>query len=114
MSHVSLTNQPLFSKEQIERLTFAVGAIAVIAIVSMMEVMAGGTATTIFDTLNTNSQAAVFGPLGATIITVGAAAGGIFAIWKGAWLFAGMGIAVAALMVGAQFVATSSGFGALI
>ena len=42
------------------------------------------------------------------------AAGGIFAIIKGAWLYAGMGIAIAGLMFGAQLVASSSGFGALI
>ncbi len=77
-------------------------------------VNAGGTATTMFDTLQTNTDAAIFGPLGQTIIGLGAAAGGIFAIIKGAWLYAGMGIAVAGLMFGAQLVANSSGFGALI
>ena len=77
-------------------------------------VNAGGTATTMFDTLSTNADAAIFGPLGQTIIGLGAAAGGIFAIIKGAWLYAGMGIAIAGLMFGAQLVANSSGFGALI
>ncbi len=77
-------------------------------------VNAGGTTTTMFDTLQTNADAAIFGPLGQTIIGLGAAAGGIFAIIKGAWLYAGMGIAVAGLMFGAQLVANSSGFGALI
>lgn len=75
---------------------------------------AGGQAATIFDTLATNTDAAVFGPLGQTIIAGGAAAGGIFAIIKGAWMLAGLGIAVAALMFGAQLVANSAGFGALI
>ena len=68
----------------------------------------------VFDTLATNTDAAVFGPLGQTIIAGGAAAGGIFAIIKGAWMLAGLGIAVAALMFGAQLVANSAGFGALI
>ncbi len=75
---------------------------------------AGGTGTTIFDTLATETDASIFGPLGQAIIAVGAAAGGIFAIIKGAWMMAGLGIAVAALMFGAQLVANSSGFGALI
>ena len=77
-------------------------------------VNAGGTATTIFDTLSTTTDAAIFGPLGQTIIALAAAAGGLFAILKGAWLLAGLGIAVAGLMFGAQLVANSSGFGALI
>ncbi len=77
-------------------------------------VQAGGTGTTIFDTLATTTDASVFGPLGQTIIAGGAAAGGIFAIIKGAWMLAGLGIAVAALMFGAQLVANSAGFGALI
>jgi hypothetical protein len=77
-------------------------------------VQAGGTATTIFDTLATTTDAAIFGPLGQTIIAGGAAAGGIFAIIKGAWMLAGLGIAIAALMFGAQLVANSSGFGAMI
>ena len=75
---------------------------------------AGGQVATIFDSLATNTDAAVFGPLGQTIIAGGAAAGGIFAIIKGAWMLAGLGIAVAALMFGAQLVANSAGFGALI
>ena len=75
---------------------------------------AGGTATTIFDTMATATDAAIFGPLGQAIIGIGAAAGGLFAILKGAWLLAGLGIAIAGLMVGAQFVANSAGFGALI
>jgi hypothetical protein len=69
---------------------------------------------TIFDSLATNTDAAIFGPLGQTIIAGGAAAGGIFAILKGMWMLAGLGIAIAALMFGAQLVANSSGFGALI
>ena len=75
---------------------------------------AGGAGTTIFDTLAAETDASIFGPLGHHIIAVGAAAGGIFAIIKGAWMMAGLGIAVAALMFGAQLVANSSGFGALI
>lgn len=77
-------------------------------------VQAGGTATTIFDTLATETDNSIFGPLGQSIIGIAAAAGGIFAVVKGAWMMAGLGIAVAALMFGAQLVANSSGFGALI
>ncbi len=77
-------------------------------------VEAGGTTTTMFDSLATETDAAIFGPLGQSIIGVAAVAGGLFAVIKGAWLMAGLGIAVAALMFGAQLVAGSSGFGALI
>ncbi len=75
---------------------------------------AGGTATTMFDGLATEADASIFGPLGQAIIGLGAAAGGIFAVIKGSWILAGMGIAVAALMFGAQIVAGSSGFGAML
>ena len=75
---------------------------------------AGGTATTMFDGLATEADASIFGPLGQAIIGLGAAAGGIFAVIKGSWILAGMGIAVAALMFGAQLVANSSGFGAML
>ncbi len=69
--------------------------------------------TTIFDSLATNTTSAL-GPLGQAIIITAAAAGGIFALIKGAWIMAGMGIAVAGLMFGAKLVAGSAGFGALI
>jgi len=75
---------------------------------------AGGTATTIFDGLATATDAAVFGPLGRALIGLASIGGAVFALLKGAWLFAGMGIAVAGLMVGAQMVAGSAGFSALI
>ncbi len=77
-------------------------------------VQAGGTTTTIFDSMATETDNSVFGPLGQSIIGIAAAAGGIFAVVKGAWMMAGLGIAVAALMFGARLVAGSSGFGALI
>jgi len=87
-------------------------AVGMVAMATMVD--AGGTATTMFDGLATESDNAVFGPLGQTIIALAAAAGGLFAIMKGSWILAGLGIAVAALMFGAQLVAGSSGFGALI
>ena len=83
------------------------------SLAASVEAATAGT-TTIFDTLSTTTDAAVFGPLGQTIIAGGAAAGGIFAIIKGAWMLAGLGIAIAALMFGANLVASSSGFSALI
>ncbi len=75
---------------------------------------AGGTATTIFDNLATATDDAVYGSLGRIVIGLASVGGAIFAIIKGAWLFAGLGIVVAGLMVGAQLVANSSGFSALI
>lgn len=100
-------NTPL--KDTIVYLLFICGLLALAS-----SVQAGGTATTIFDTLATETDNSVFGPLGQAIIGGAAAAGGLFAVLKGAWLMAGLGIAVAALMFGARLVAGSSGFGALI
>lgn len=85
----------------------------VFGMAGVVEAGAAGVVT-IFDTLGTETDNSVFGPLGAAIITLAAAAGGLFAILKGAWLMAGLGIGVAGLMFGAQLVATSAGFGALI
>jgi hypothetical protein len=56
----------------------------------------------------------VFGPLGQSVVFVGALAGGIIALLKGAWLFAAMGIAIAGLMYGSQVVAGASTFSALL
>lgn len=88
-------------------------SLGLFSLAASVEAATTGT-TTIFDTLSTTTDAAVFGPLGQTIIAGGAAAGGIFAIIKGAWMLAGLGIAIAALMFGANLVASSSGFSALI
>ncbi len=105
-----------FIKHSTEKLdssiAFIVMSLAMMMIASTAD--AGGVNATIFDDLATATDEAIFGPLGQAIIGVGAAAGGLFAIIKGAWMLAGLGIAVAALMVGAQFVANSAGFGALI
>ncbi len=96
-------------KDAVVYLLFICGLLALAS-----SVQAGGTATTIFDTMATETDNSVFGPLGQAIIGVAAAAGGIFAVMKGAWIMAGLGIGVAALMFGARLVANSSGFGALI
>lgn len=101
------------SKTGLEYLTWALFfTLGLFALATVVD--AGGTTTTMFDSLQTTTDASVFGPLGQTIIALAAAAGGIFAILKGMWLMAGLGIAVAGLMFGAQLVAGSSGFGALI
>ncbi len=94
------------------RLAVLLSMFGFLALASMVE--AGGTATTMFDSLQTETDASIFGPLGQSIIAMGAAAGGIFAIIKGAWMMAALGIGIAALMFGAQLVANSSGFGALV
>ena len=96
-------------KQMLATLLITIGMLALAS-----SVMAGGTTTTMFDQLAVDTDAAVFGPLGQTVIGVGALAGGLFAVLKGTWLLAGLGIAIAALMFGAQLVANSSGFGALI
>ena len=99
--------------------TRKIDALSLIAMLAMLLAVAGvadagGTATTIFDGLATATDAAVFGPLGRSVIGLASVGGAVFAMLKGAWMFAGMGIAVAGLMVGAQMVAGSSGFAALI
>ncbi len=112
MKSINLT----FIKHSTEKLNATI-AFIIMALFMMMiagTADAGGQNATIFDDLATATDEAIFGPLGQAIIGVGAAAGGLFAIIKGAWMLAGLGIAVAALMVGAQFVANSAGFGALI
>jgi len=68
----------------------------------------------IFDDLGTEADSAVFGPLGQAVIAFAAVAGAIFAIIKGAFLLAGLGIAVAGLMYAANIVIGSAAFGALI
>ena len=100
---------PEIQKQMLVTLLITVGMLALAS-----SVMAGGTTTTMFDQLATDTDAAVFGPLGQTVIGLGALAGGLFAILKGTWLLAALGIAIAGLMFGAQLVANSSGFGALI
>ena len=99
--------------------TRKIDALSLIAMLAMLLAVAGvadagGTATTIFDGLATATDAAVYGPLGRTVIGLASIGGAFYAISKGAWLFAALGIAVAGLMVGAQLVANSSGFSALI
>jgi len=67
-----------------------------------------------FTQLETDASGAIFGPLGQTVIYVASLGGALMAAVKGAWLFAGLGIAVAGLMFGAQAVATSGAFSGLI
>lgn len=87
-------------------------AIALLATVFQEQAMAGTNA--VFDDLATETESAIFGPLGQSVVFVGALAGGIIALLKGAWLFAGMGIAIAGLMYGSQVVAGASTFSALL
>jgi len=107
-----LINEPRHLENQRQLIVTLLITVGMLALAS--SVMAGGTTTTMFDQLATDTDAAVFGPLGQTVIGLGALAGGLFAILKGTWLLAALGIAIAGLMFGAQLVANSSGFGALI
>jgi hypothetical protein len=85
----------------------------VAATVFLPELVQAGTSA-IFDDLGTEADSAVFGPLGQAVIAFAAVAGAIFAIIKGAFLLAGLGIAVAGLMYAANIVIGSAAFGALI
>ena len=87
-------------------------AIAIVFAMFQEQAMAGTSA--VFDDLATETEGAVFGPLGQSVVFIGALAGGIIALLKGAWLFAAMGIAIAGLMYGSQIVAGASTFSALL
>lgn len=89
-------------------------AIAIGFLVTVFQENAWGGTSAVFDDLATETQSAVFGPLGQSVVFVGALAGGIIALLKGAWLFAAMGIAIAGLMYGSQVVAGASTFSALL
>jgi type IV secretory pathway VirB2 component (pilin) len=88
--------------------------IAVGLLVTIFQDSAWGGTSAVFDDLATETEGAVFGPLGQSVVFVGALAGGIIALLKGAWLFAAMGIAIAGLMYGSQVVAGASTFSALL
>lgn len=85
----------------------------VMLVISLQEQAMAGTSA-VFDDLATETEGAVFGPLGQSVVFIGALAGGIIALLKGAWLFAAMGIAIAGLMYGSQVVAGASTFSALL
>jgi type IV secretory pathway VirB2 component (pilin) len=88
--------------------------IAVALLITVFQDKAWGGTSAVFDDLATETEGAVFGPLGQSVVFVGALAGGIIALLKGAWLFAAMGIAIAGLMYGSQVVAGASTFSALL
>ncbi len=87
---------------------------ALIAVGALVPDFASAGTSDIFDQLGTEADGAVFGPLGQAVIAFAAVAGAIFAIIKGAFLLAGLGIAVAGLMYAANIVIGSAAFGALI
>ena len=84
-------------------------AIVAFVTIALQEQAIAGTSA-VFDDLATETEGAVFGPLGQSVVFIGALAGGIIALLKGAWLFAAMGIAIAGLMYGSQVVAAGSPF----
>jgi len=105
----STTNQ-LARRASNQLLTIA----AVLTVTILLpEIVQAGTSA-IFDDLGTEADSAVFGPLGQTVIAFAAVGGAIFAIIKGAFMLAGLGIAVAGLMYAANIVIGSAAFGALI
>lgn len=96
----------------LSRIAPVMAIVAVVTVVLQEQAMAGTSA--VFDDLATETESAVFGPLGQSVVFIGALAGGIIALLKGAWLFAAMGIAIAGLMYGSQVVAGASTFSALL
>lgn len=97
-------------KEETKKFALFLGMI--VALVVGESVVAGTNAT--FAQLEADAQGAIFGPLGQTVIYVASLGGALMAAVKGAWLFAGLGIAVAGLLFGAQSVANGGGFAGLI
>lgn len=91
-----------------------VPVVAIAIVVAMFQEQALAGTSAVFDDLATETEGAVFGPLGQSVVFIGALAGGIIALLKGAWLFAAMGIAIAGLMYGSQVVAGASTFSALL
>lgn len=91
-----------------------VPVVAIALLVTMFQEQALAGTSAVFDDLATETEGAVFGPLGQSVVFIGALAGGIIALLKGAWLFAAMGIAIAGLMYGSQVVAGASTFSALL
>lgn len=94
------------------RIAPVMAIVAFVTVVFQEQAIAGTSA--VFDDLATETEGAVFGPLGQSVVFIGALAGGIIALLKGAWLFAAMGIAIAGLMYGSQVVAGASTFSALL
>ena len=96
------------------KLTRIVPVMAIAIVVAMFQEQALAGTSAVFDDLATETEGAVFGPLGQSVVFIGALAGGIIALLKGAWLFAAMGIAIAGLMYGSQIVAGASTFSAVL
>jgi len=91
----------------------------ILAVVSAVAVAVGSEAlmagtSAAFATLETDASGAIFGPLGQTVIYVASLSGALIAAVKGAWLFAGLGVAVAGLLFAAQSVATGGAFTGII
>ena len=95
-------------------LTRIVPVMAIAIVFAMFQEQALAGTSAVFDDLATETEGAVFGPLGQSVVFIGALAGGIIALLKGAWLFAAMGIAIAGLMYGSQIVAGASTFSAVL
>jgi len=113
-SRVIKPGTALAIEKRAKRLVTVIPAImfAVLFVATPEQALAGTSA--MFDAVGTDTQAAVFGPLGQAVIYIAALGGGIFAVMKGAWMFAGLGIGVAGLMFLSQTVAGASTFSALL
>ena len=119
MQPISLTNQqfniaPQFNlSPRVQYLLFFCFAAALMLVIPFAaDAVTAGT-TTIFDSLSTTTSDSIKPLLGA-LIGLATVAGILFAIYKGAWMIAGLGIAVAGLATGATMVSSAAGFGALI
>jgi hypothetical protein len=77
-------------------------AIVAFVTIALQEQAIAGTSA-VFDDLATETEGAVFGPLGQSVVFIGALAGGIIALLKGAWLFAAMGIAMGIAIAGLMY-----------
>ena len=114
MQALSLTGdqQSTLSPRVTAFLFFCAAAVLLFVIPFAADAVTAGT-TTIFDGLKVTTDDSIK-PLIGALIGLATAGGIIFAMLKGAWMYAGMGIAIAGLATGATLVANSAGFGALI
>lgn len=89
-------------------------AMTVIVLLALFspEIMAGTNTT--FDALEAEADSSVFGPLGRAVIYLACLGGCLFAVIKGAWLMAGLGVAVAGLFYATSLVVETDTFGLVL
>ena len=107
------TMNKIFSSSRKEESLKVLAVVSAVAVAIGSESLIAGTSTA-FASLEADSSGAIFGPLGQTVIYVASLSGALIAAVKGAWLFAGLGVAVAGLLFAAQSVATGGAFTGII